>query len=91
MIKASRKHAMQSVWEAGEMLQWLRALTALPEYQIQIPELTWQFITVCKSSSSGLDSLTQIYVYANHQMYKNKTKQNGVCNGNTQNELKRKC
>jgi hypothetical protein len=63
MKKVNRKYAIQnSVWGAGEMAQWLRALATLPEDQVQISAPTWQFITVSKSSSSGSDSLTQIYM-----------------------------
>jgi len=33
---------------AGEMAQWLRALTALPEVLSLIPSTTWWLTTICK-------------------------------------------
>jgi len=54
---------------AGEMAQWLRALTALPEDpdSIQFLAPIWQLTTVCNSSYEGSDTLTQTYMQAKHQ------------------------
>jgi hypothetical protein len=40
--------AKVEVWfRAGEMAQWLRALTALPEVLSQFPATTWWLTTIC--------------------------------------------
>ena len=42
---------------AGEMAQWIRALAALPECQVQFPAPTCGLKTICNSSPRGSGAL----------------------------------
>ena len=48
-----------------EMVQWLRALAALPEDWVQFPAHTWHLTLVYNCCSRGSDTLTQTYMYQN--------------------------
>jgi hypothetical protein len=49
---------------AGEMVQRLRALAALPKEFVQFPVPTWQLTTVCNLE---LDTLSQTNTQVKHQ------------------------
>jgi hypothetical protein len=53
------------------MAQRLRALTVLPEDQVQFPATTWWLTTVCNSSSRGSDALTQTHMQAKRHCIQN--------------------
>jgi hypothetical protein len=59
-------------FQAGEMAQRLRALTALPEVLGSIPSN--HMPTDCDSSSRGSNTPTQTYMWAKHGCTCNKSK-----------------
>ena len=46
-VRQDGKYYLRDVPRDGEMAQWLRALTALPEALIQFPAPTWWLTTIC--------------------------------------------
>ena len=57
---------------AGEMAQWLRALTGYSfRGGIQFPAPTWQLATACNSTFRESDTLMQTYMQAKYQYSKN--------------------
>jgi hypothetical protein len=48
---------------AGEMVQWLRALSVLPKDPGLIPSTHMAAQAVCNSSSNGSDSLTPLIIF----------------------------
>jgi hypothetical protein len=46
-FKKGTNKSIKEIHGAGEMAQWLRALTAVPEVLVQFPATTWWLTTIC--------------------------------------------